>query len=64
MDNITAKFYCDTCELAKATKQYNWILRLWLIIKYSEIHTNFVGPITPYSFQDKQYFFTFTDGAT
>ncbi len=49
-DDITTKYYCDTCQLAKATKQYTRILRPRPIIKYSEIHTDLVGPITPHGF--------------
>ncbi len=61
-DDITAKYYYDTCQLAKATKQYNWISRPQPIIKYLEIYTDFIGPITPHGFQGKKYFFTFTNG--
>lgn len=49
-DNIIAKFYCNTCELTKATKQYNRILRPQPVFKYSEIHIDLVGSITPHSF--------------
>ncbi len=64
IDDIATGSYCDTCQLAKATKQYNRIPRARPITKYSEIHTDLVGPITPYSFQGKKYLFIFTDGAT
>lgn len=61
---MIAKFYCDTCEWAKTTKQYNQILKAWPLAKYLEIYINLVGPIIPKRFSDKKYFSTFTDGTT
>lgn len=61
-DDITTKFYYDICQLAKATKLYNWISRPWLIIKYSKIYINLIRFITLYGFEGKKYFFMFTDG--
>ena len=64
IDDISSDSYCETCQLAKATKQYNRIPRPRPATKYLEIHTDLVGPITPHGFQGEKYFFTFTDGAT
>ena len=33
-------------------------------MRYTEIHTNLVEPITPLGFLGEKYFFTFTDGVT
>lgn len=64
INNIVANCYYNTCKLAKKTKYYNQISRSWPEVKYSDIHTNLVGPITSHGFQGEKYFFTFTDGIT
>ena len=33
-------------------------------MRYTEIHTDLVAPITPWGFLGEKYFFTFTDRAT
>lgn len=63
-DDIIAEFYYNTCELTKATKQYNQILKPCSEVKFSEIYTDFIKSIIPQDFQSKKYFFTFTNSAT
>lgn len=62
-DNIIAKFYYNTCKLAKVTKQYNPISKSCSEVKFSEIYTDCIKPIIPQDFQSKKYFFAFTNSA-
>ena len=64
LDDVSENFVYGPCELSKATKQYNRLPRPLLKVKYTEIHTDLVGPITPQGFSREKYFFTFTDRAT
>ena len=63
-DDITEGFYCDACELAKATKIYNRVPQERATQPFHYIHTDMVGPIKPKGFLDEIYFFTFTCDAT
>ena len=38
---------CGPCELSKASKQYNQFPRPIPNAKYTEIHTDLIGPLTP-----------------
>lgn len=63
IDDITAKPYYDTCQLAKAIKQYNRTSRPHAMVKYLEIYTDLVGLIMSHGFQNEKYIITFTDSS-
>lgn len=60
-DDVTEDFFCDSCELAKATKKYNRNPQKRASEPFREIHTDMIGAIKPIGFLDERYFFTFTD---
>lgn len=60
-DDITEDFFCDSCELAKATKKYNRVPQNRASEPFREIHTDMIGAIKPTGFLNERYFFTFTD---
>ena len=52
---------CDSCERAKAQKQYNREPQERATRLGQYIHTDMVGPITPTGFLGERYFWTFTE---
>ncbi len=55
---------CDSCQRAKAIKVYNCSPQERAKRPYQFIHIDLVRPISPESFGEEQYFFTFTDDYT
>ena len=62
VDNTSKDFYCDSCEIAKATKKYNRTPQKRPLELFQEIYIDMIGPIKPLGFSGERYFFTFTDG--
>ena len=61
----SAKYVCDSCQRAKATKIYNrHDPQKQASEAYHFIHTDLVGLTNPVGFGGERYFFTFTDDFT
>lgn len=60
-DDIDDGFFYHSCEMAKATKKYNWTPQKRPTALFQKVHTDMVGKIKPKGMLDEIYFFTFTD---
>lgn len=62
--NELDKIVYNSCQQAKAIKIYNCIPQMQAKYLYQFIYINFVGPINSLRFEEKCYFFTFTNNFT
>ena len=64
LDDIKDDWYWSSCELGKATKQYNRSTQKKTEELFQKVHSDLVGPIKPLGLLNELYFFTFTCDAS